>query len=126
MFGEKAFLMLQAGNEMKGLAGWQVENLVSRTTDLVIDPAIPLGRAIPAMVKEIEKASRDLQCEASLVFVEPQLARQEEIWRGLGYQKAAPESLEVLAWQDAAKESMPAGAVLLFKKLRQDRILRPI
>ncbi len=126
LFGEKAFLMLQAGAEMKALVGWQVENLVSRTTDMVIDPSVPLGRAIPAMIKEMEKASRDLQCEVSLVFVSPQLARQEEIWRGLGYQKTLPDALEVLAWQDAAKESMPAGAVLLFKKLRQDRILRPI
>jgi dephospho-CoA kinase len=125
-FGEKAFLMLQVGEDLKGLVGWQVENLVSRTTDMVVDPAIPLNRAVPVMIKEMERASQDLQCEASLVFVTPDLARHEEIWRGLGYQPTKPESLEVMAWQDAARESMPDGTVLLFKKLRQDRVLRPI
>ena len=125
-FGEKAFLMLQIDQSLKGLVGWQVENLVSRTTDMVVDPVIPLARAVPAMVKEMERASQDLQCEASLIFVSPDLARHEDIWRGLGYQIAKPDGLEVMAWQDAARKSMPEGTVLLFKKLRQDRVLRPI
>ncbi len=125
-FGEKAFLLLEVDQSLKGLVGWQVENLVSRTTDMVVDPSVPLTRAVPAMVKEIERASQDLQCEASLIFVPPDLARHEDIWHGLGYQLVKPDTLEVMAWQDAAHESMPEGTVLLFKKLRQDRVLRPI
>lgn len=125
-FGEKAFLLLQSGQSSVGVIGWQVENLVARTTDIVIDPALPLEKAIPALVGEMERASKDLQCEASLVFAPPELARQLAIWRGLGYEQRAPQSLSVLAWQEAAQESMQAGAVLFFKQLRVDRILRPI
>ncbi len=125
-FGEKAFLLLQAGPYNVGVIGWQVENLVSRTTDIVIDPATPLEKAIPALVQEMERASKDLQCEASLVFVPPDLARQEMIWRSLGYEKRAPQSLSVLAWQEAAQESMQPGAIMYFKQLRVDRVLRPI
>ena len=125
-FGEKAFLLLQAGPKNVGVIGWQVENLVARTTDIVIDPAMPLDRAIPALVKEMERASKDLQCEASLVFAPPDLAAQEVIWRGLGYERRAEKNLTILAWQEAAHESMQAGAVLYFKQLRVDRILRPI
>ncbi len=33
---------------------------------------------------------------------------------------------ELQAWKDAAIESMSAGSALLFKQLRQDRVLRPI
>ena len=126
MFGEKAFLMLQTGQDLKGLVGWQVENLVSRATDMYIDPTIPLSRAVPVMVKEMEKASQDLQCEVSLIFVPPHLARHEDIWRKLGYQKILPQALKVVAWREAARESMPGGAVLLFKQLRTDRVLNPI
>ncbi len=125
-FGEKAFLLLQAGPYNVGVIGWQVENLVSRTTDIVIDPATPLDKAIPALVEEMERASRDLQCEASLVFVPVDLARQDAVWRGLGYEKRDPKSLSVLAWQEAAQESMQPGAVMYFKQLRIDRVLRPI
>jgi dephospho-CoA kinase len=125
-FGEKAFLLLQTGEKNIGVIGWQVENLVARTTDMVIDPAIPLDRAIPALVTEMERASRDLQCEASLIFAPPELARRESIWRSLGYERRAEQALTIQAWQEAAEESSQSGAVMYFKQLREDRILRPI
>jgi dephospho-CoA kinase len=125
-FGEKAFLLLQSGQKSIGVIGWQVENLVARTTDIVIDPAMPLDRALPALVSEMERASKDLQCEASLVFAPPELARQEAIWRSLGYERRAGQALNILAWQEAAQESNQSGTVMFFKQLRVDRILRPI
>jgi dephospho-CoA kinase len=125
-FGEKAFLLLFNGDQLVGLAGWQVENLVARTTDMYVDPGIPLEQALQTLVKEIERASQDLQCEASLIFVPPQLATQELIWKGLGYERRTPQTLGVQAWQDAALESQPPNTIMLFKQLRQDRVLRPI
>ena len=67
-FGDKAFLLLQMDNDLVGLAGWQVENLVARTTDLLLDQKAAADKALPLMIKEVERASSDLQCEASLVF----------------------------------------------------------
>jgi dephospho-CoA kinase len=43
-----------------------------------------------------------------------------------GFAAQPPEQLGVAAWREAAQESMPAGSALLFKKLREDRVLRPI
>ncbi|HQF64148.1 MAG TPA: dephospho-CoA kinase [Anaerolineaceae bacterium] len=125
-FGERAFMILQVGPNLVGVIGWQVENLVSRTTDIYIDPSIPVAQALPVLVNEMERASKDLQCEASLIFATPDLAQDESLWKGLGYERRTPDTLGVLAWQEAAQESMPANTVLLFKKLRQDRVLRPI
>jgi dephospho-CoA kinase len=125
-FGEKAFLLLQVGDAYMGVIGWQVENLVTRTTDIVLDPTVPLDKALPALISEMERASRDLQCEASLIFAPPFLARQDHIWKSLGYEKRKPQTLGVLAWQEAAQETMPPETELYFKQLRQDRILRPI
>jgi dephospho-CoA kinase len=125
-FGEKAFLLLRSGDIMTGVMGWQVENLVARTTDVVIDPQLTYDTALPPLITEMERASRDLQCEASLVFVTGELAAQSHLWRDLGYEPANLQKLGVQAWQEAARESMPAGSTLYFKQLRQDRVMRPI
>jgi dephospho-CoA kinase len=125
-FGEKAFLLLRTGDDMAGVMGWQVENLVARTTDVVIDPQLTYETALPPLITEMERASRDLQCEASLVFVTGELAAQSHLWRDLGYEPANLQKLGVQAWQEAARESMPAGSTLYFKQLRQDRVMRPI
>lgn len=125
-FGEKAFLTLMVGTSLMGVIGWKVENLVARTIDIVIDPLIPMEQALPAMMQEMEQASNNLQCEVSLVFVPPDLARLAVIWKSLGYEVRMPQSLTVLAWQEAVQESMLPGTTLFFKQLRQDRILRPI
>ena len=125
-FGEKAFLLLMVGKRLVGLVGWQVENLVARSTDLYIEPGIPVERALAILVTEVERASQDLQCEASLFFMPPQVAGQESVWQGLGYSRRTPQTLGVQAWRDAAIESQLPNTILLFKQLRQDRVLRPI
>jgi len=125
-FGDKAFLLLQLDSQVIGLAGWQVENLVARTTDLFIEPAHLGDKALASLISEVERASHDLQCEASLVFLLPELAELETAWKSLGYQERTPETLGVQAWQDAANESKPPGTILMFKQLRTDRVLRPI
>jgi dephospho-CoA kinase len=125
-FGDKAFMLLQMNEKVVGLAGWQVENLVARTTDLYIEPAYMSEKALGTLVSEVERASHDLQCEASLIFPLPDMASYESSWKALGYEKRTPESLGVQAWQDAAVESKPPGSVLMFKQLRVDRVLRPI
>jgi len=125
-FGDKAYLLLQSDGRRVGLAGWQVENLVARTTDLYLEDRVDPGNALDTLIHEVERASGDLQCEASLVFPTPELARHDLIWKRLGYERRTPDSLGVQAWQDAAAESMPSGTALFFKQLRQDRVLRPI
>ncbi len=125
-FGDKAYMLLLSGRKLVGITGWQVENLVVRTTDLYLEPDIDAAKALEKLVHEIEQVSSDLQCEASLVFPRAELAAQAAVWRKLGYEARSPESLGVQAWTDAAKESMPADTILLFKQLRRDRVLRPI
>lgn len=124
-FGDKAFLLMRSGDNLVGVAGWQVENLVARTADIVIDPAVPASNALPSLIKEMEQSSKDLQCEASLIFTTPELS-QDALWRKLGYERRIPQSLGVAVWQEAAKETMQPGQTLYFKQLRQDRVLRPI
>ena len=125
-FGEKAFLILRFNKTPVGIAGWQVENLVARTTDFFLDASIEFMPALKKIIAEVEQASQDLQCEASLLFLPSNLASYEDAWRQLGYERQTPQTLGVQAWQDAAKESAQPNTILFFKQLRQDRILRPI
>ena len=125
-FGEKAFFILKLGENVVGLAGWQVENLVTRTTDLYITPEVSLEGALKMLIEEIETASQALQSEASLFFLNEDLASKEAIWKTLGYEKRLPKSLGVQAWHDAAKEVLTPEKTLYFKQLRMDRVLRPI
>ncbi len=125
-FGDKAFLLLQVNHELVGIAGWQVENLVARTTDLYLDSRAAPDKALPLLLAEVEKASSDLQCEASLVFPPMELVGFDSVWKHIGYERRSPDRLGVQAWTDAAMESMPKGSALFFKQLRTDRVLRPI
>jgi len=125
-FGEKAFLLLQLGSDLVGVAGWQVENLVARTIDLYLDPKATADKALPLLLNEVERASGELQCEASLVFPPIELVGFDAVWKQLGYERRTPEALDAQAWTDAAIESMPKGSALFFKQLRVDRVLRPI
>src|SRR5579859_3050234 len=126
-FGDKAYMLADYDGHLAAIAGWKVENLVARVDEMYVAPNAPLDRLAPAMLEAVETASRELQSEAALVFVSPALAKEAALaLAGRGFKPTAPDQLRVAAWSEAARESMPPGASMLFKKLRDDRVLRPI
>lgn len=125
-FGEKAYILLRCNGQIIGVAGYQVENLVSRTTDLYLQHDVAFEKSLPLLIKEIERSSKELQVEVSLVFAPLGLAIVPDLWEQLGYKKQSPEKLESYDWQQAAKESMPSGTTLYYHQLRNERVLRPI
>ena len=125
-FGEKAFLLLLARQKVMGLLGWKVENLVACTTEIGLDSTIPVSQALEALLIEMEKSSRELQCEASLVSIPQSFSGIDSVWEKLGYQSRTPESLSFAAWKDAALECCQNGNKVYFKQLRMDQVLRPI
>ena len=126
-FGDKAYMLADYGDEMAAIIGWKVENLVARVDEFYMSAAAPLEKLTPPLIEAMENASRELQSEAALVFVPLPLAQAAaQVLSGSGYIPQVPEKLGVAAWKDAVKESMPPGSALLFKKLREDRVLKPI
>lgn len=126
-FGDKAFMLGEVAGKPAALAGFKVENLVVRVDELYFLQSAPLTVAARPLLEAVEQSARELQCEAALVFAAP--AQAEAAISALGPSGYAPttiENLRVDAWREAARESMPAGATLLFKKLREDRVLRPV
>ncbi len=125
-FGEKAYMLLRMEDELVGVVGWQVENLVTRVDEVYFSEKVPLSQAVETIFPKVEAASRELQSEAALIFLPPDLAQHEALWNAAGYERRVVDELGVRAWQDAARETMPMGTVLHFKQLRKDRVLRPI
>ena len=99
---------------------------MARTTDVYFDPHVAIDEALPSLLNEMENASKDLQCEASLLFVQTDIANHNALIKRVGYEQRNPKSLGVQAWEEAASESSSPGTILFFKQLRVDRILRPI
>ena len=125
-FVEKAYMLLLSDEEIIGLLGWQVENLITRVDDVMLNEGLAIQNGLEALMSFVEDSSKELQSEAALLFLPPSLAQHENLWGSLGYQARTVKDLQVKAWQNAVMESMPPGTVLLFKQLRKDRVLRPM
>ncbi|HKJ27967.1 MAG TPA: dephospho-CoA kinase [Anaerolineales bacterium] len=125
-FGEKAFMLLIAEGQLVGVAGWQVENLVARVDEIWLEPALNQAKAVEVLMDSVVAASKELQAEALLVFVDPEELADAAVWQPLNYQIMTIPQLEVTAWKEAAGESQPPDTVILFKQLRIDRVLRPL
>lgn len=125
-FGDKAYMLADYGGELAALAGFKVENLVSRVDEFYLAGA-PLEAVAKPLFEAVEEASKALQCEAALLFFPSNFATAATTaLKESGYAPNVPEKLGVDAWRNAAKESQPANTQLLFKKLREDRVLRPV
>lgn len=126
-FGDKAYMLGEYGDQLAALAGWKVENLVARVDEFFVGAGAPLDKLAPPLIEAVETASRELQCEAAMLFVPLPIAQiTAQALTGNGYAPHSGEKLGVAAWKDAVKESMPPNTGLLFKKLREDRVLKPI
>ncbi|MGQ0600753.1 MAG: dephospho-CoA kinase [Anaerolineales bacterium] len=126
-FGDKAYMLADYDGALGAIAGFKVENLVSRVDEVYIAPGVPMDVLASPLLQAVENASRELQCEAALAFFPMALMQNAaQALHGIGYAPQVPEKLGVDAWREAARESMPAGTGMLYKKLREDRVLRPV
>lgn len=126
-FGDKGYMLTEVNGQLSLMLGWKVENLVARIDEFYLLPNTPLEAALPQTVEAVEAASRELMCEASLLFAPLPLApAAAKILAASEYTPQTPDKLGVSAWKEAAKESMPPNTGLLFKKLREDRVLKPV
>jgi hypothetical protein len=126
-FGQKAYMMAYSGNQVVGLAGWQVENLIARIDEFMLQPNIPAQSVVGSLMSKIERAANDLQSEIVLLFLAADASdatRQAVLDKG--YEIIEAEDLRIPDWREAAEESAPPDSILAFKRLREDRVLKPI
>lgn len=127
-FGNKSFLMAHDQNEdILGIMGWQVENLITRCDELVLKPTVPVKPVIDAFVKAVEEFSRELESEVGFIFLPADISKDiPAAFAVNGYNVVTLNQLSIPAWREAVAEAGGQHMLVLEKKLRKDRVLKPI
>ncbi len=126
-FGEKAYLVAEANGQFVGIAGMMVEDLITRVDEFHVKPDAPIRPVVTALIQAIEDNSRQLQSEVGFVFL-PLDTPDEivQVFLDHNYEPRTLESIQVPGWREAARESMPPNTRILAKKLRAERVLKPL
>jgi dephospho-CoA kinase len=129
-FGQKSYLLAFDQTErVLAVLGWQVENLITRVDEFYIAPDAPVMPVIEGLVAAIEAASKDLQSEVAYIFLASATAADTvQAFVKYGYEATSIEQIKIPAWREAVQEilSENKGAHILNKRLREDRVLKPI
>ena len=126
-FGQKSYMLAMAGETPVGLVGFLVENLVTRVDQFIVIPQAPAGPVSAALIQAIERASRELQSEVGYVFLPPaELQEMVQTFLNEGYIQQELEDIKVPAWREAAREARPDRHKIFAKKLRAERVLKPL
>lgn len=128
-FGQKSYLLAErGGGEMVALMGWQVENLITRADEFYMLDTAPREAVVTALVQAIEDASRELQSEVGFILLPDSTpAPVIQAFVSTGYEATTLEKIRIPAWREAIHEMVGGSATrILSKKLREDRIMKPI
>jgi len=125
-FGEKSYLLAEVEGKTVGLAGFQVENLITRMDEFVVIPEAPIGPVTEGLVGAVEESSKELQSEVGFMFLPQNANAMIQAFVDQGYEMTTLEAIKVPAWREAATESQPPNTQILTKKLRAERVLKPL
>jgi dephospho-CoA kinase len=126
-FGQKSYILALANDKLIGLAGFLVENLVTRVDEFIVVERAPVQVVAAELVQAIERASRELQSEVGYFFLpEDSSAEMFETLNKQGYERQQINDIAVPAWREAVRESRPDGTLIMSKKLRAERVLKPL
>lgn len=122
----RAYLVATVGDVVAGIAGWQTENLIAGLQDFYVlhdDLWDSVGKI---MLDRIHEEVNSLSCEVAMVFVLNKAgSKPVEFFESQGYEQAESKDLGYM-WKDAATEWQPEDSILLYKKLRAQRIMVPM
>jgi len=127
-FGQKSYLLAidQAGR-VAGIIGWQVENLITRADEFYLAPDAPRDPVVKALVEAVEEASKELQSEVGFILLPPNAPGETiQAFQRTGYETTALEEIRIPAWREAVYEMAAENPRILMKRLRPDRVMKPI
>ena len=108
------------------MVGWQTENLVAGLQDFYMIKESLWSTVAEKMLSKVEEEVDSLSCEVALVFVLNQAGQKPiEFLESQSYERAESSTL-IPDWREAAVEWQPESSTLLYKKLREQRIMVPM
>lgn len=125
----RGYIVAAVNEHVVGMAGWQTENLIAGLQDFYVLRDDLWTTAGQKMLDKIHEEVDNLSCEAALSFVlKAAGSKPIEFFKTQGYEQIEPDELNRI-WREAteaAQEWQPENSVLLFKKLREQRIMVPM
>lgn len=122
----RAYLVATIDDYVVGIAGWQTENLIAGLQDFYVlrdEMWSTVGRN---MLDRIHEEVDNLSCEVAIAFVLNAAGdKPVEFFESQDYKQAEGKDLGYM-WKDAALEWQPEDSILLYKKLREQRIMVPM
>ncbi len=125
-FGEKTFMLAEANNQTVGIIGFLVENLVTRVDEFVISGSVSMQGVGQALIGAMENASDELTSEVAFIFLSADEAQKKSVFESQGYEELKIEEVRYPAWREAVSEAYAENQVLLYKRLRENLVLKPI
>lgn len=122
----RGFIVAEMGGKPVGIAAWQTENLVAGLQDFYVMNEGMWQTIGKQMLDWVHQEIDSLSCEVSLVFVMNKAGDAPiKFFEEADYEQTESKKLGYI-WKDAAKEWQPDDSTLLFKKLRDKRIMVPM
>jgi hypothetical protein len=101
--------------------------LITRVDEFMVIKQAPIAPVATVLIQAIERASKELQSEVGYVFLpENESPEMVQTFLDQGYEKQELEDIKVPAWREAAREARPDGHQIFAKKLRAERVLKPL
>ena len=108
------------------MAGWHTEDFIARISQVVIFPAALRKTVGRTLVGAVCDAASELMCEVALLFAPSDASgRERRFYRLCGFQEMTLDEL-IPAWRKAAVASMPESSLVMTRKLRDRRVMRPV
>jgi len=109
-----------------GLTGWQAENLVMCIDDFYVYPATYYPQVGGPLLETIETESRALSCEVAIAFLDNRIAPEAiDFFQSHGYERQGGEELYPV-WREVAQDFLTENRFMMVKKLREQRVMRPL
>ena len=125
-FGQVGFMIAIKQDQVVGLLGWQVENLVIRVTDFLTGPVVDRVTAGRALIDAMEAEGAELLAEVAMLFLPPNPSESlVRYWEGFNYTYQDVQDLH-RAWREAVSEWNTGADGVMVKRLRESLTNRPV
>jgi len=124
-FGDRAYYLLMEEEEIAGLVGWQVENLIGQVDEIIFSKKDLVNRGLRLILDQLENSSQILNTEAIFIKVQDQFSNKT-LWKELGYEIIDLDEIKVNIWKKTARKLVEEDHILMFKEMRSDRVLLPL
>ncbi len=125
-FGDRGYMLAEVDDELHAVAGWYTEDFIARIHQVDVSPATLRGTVGRELVEAVCESAGELMCEVALLFLPADVSgRARRFYHSCGFQEATMDDL-IPAWRVAAQQSMPEGSLVMVRKLREKRVMRPV